>query len=129
MSAEAAGAAAGGKVLIGAGGVAGAVTLAAVVVMLVKQPRAPREWALALISTVASSLGGGAAIVMHFGLMKWAQVADPTEAWVGLVALLGIVFACGLPGWVLVRIAFNTMAKYQDKTIEDLAADAGRIKL
>lgn len=99
----------------------GAAGLATIVVMLMKQPRTPREWAVALISTVVSSVGGGAAIVMHFGLLAWA------DHYMGLVALFGLVFACGLPGWTVVRMIFNTAAKYQDKGVDDVYQDAKRL--
>ncbi|MFM9936982.1 MAG: hypothetical protein ACKVOL_12395 [Novosphingobium sp.] len=47
--------------------------LAAVVVMLMTPPRCKREWAVGLISTVVSSIGGGAAVIEHFGLRHWAN--------------------------------------------------------
>lgn len=114
----------GAHVLVGGIGLAGAISLAAIVVMLVKRPRTAGEWALALISTFMCSLGLGAAIVLYFGLLKWVLVPDPVEAFVGLMALLGVVFAAGLPGWVLVRIAFNTMGKFQDASADDLYKEA-----
>lgn len=97
--------------------------LAAIVVMCITEPRTRKEWAVALISTVMSSIGGGAAVIVHFGLQSWAQ--DPF----GLVAMLGLVFACGLPGWALVRFLFNYITKNQGKTITEVVADlrnAGR---
>ena len=51
---------------------ASGATLAAVVVMLMTPPRNKREWAVGLISTVVSSIGGGAMTVEHFGLHHWA---------------------------------------------------------
>ena len=53
---------------------ASGATLAAVVVMLMTPPRNKREWAVGLISTVVSSIGGGAITVEHFGLHHWAMV-------------------------------------------------------
>lgn len=49
---------AGGAALGGA--VVGGLTLSTLVVMLLKQPRTSREWAVALISTLVCSLGLGA---------------------------------------------------------------------
>ena len=51
---------------------ASGATLAAVVVMLMTPPRNKREWAVGLISTVVSSIGGGAMTVEHFGMHHWA---------------------------------------------------------
>lgn len=125
-SASAAGAAASSSsagahaIWIGAGGAAGAVTLAAIVVMLIKRPRTVGEWAVALISTVMSSLALGSWVVLWLGMHKGLHSPDVVEAWASLMVLGGVLFACGLPGWVLVRIAFNTMFKYQDATAQDV---------
>jgi hypothetical protein len=91
------------------------------VVMLMTRPRDGREWAVALISTFVVSLGGGAAAIMHYGLQSWLT------SYVGLVATGGLFFACGLPGWVLVRIAFNTLNRWQDKTAGEVAAEVKEI--
>ena len=122
-SAASAGAAASGSshaVWIGAGGAAGAVTLAAIVVMLIKRPRTAGEWAVALISTVMSSLALGSWVVLWLGMHKGLHSPDVIEAGGSLMVVGGVLFACGLPGWVLVRIAFNTMFKLQDGTAQDL---------
>ncbi len=110
----------GWKLLGGAAG-AGAIGagLAAIVVMCVTTPRSPREWAVGLTSTVVGSIAGGSAVIMKFGLQSWAH--DPF----GLVAMLGLVFACGLPGWAVVRWLFNFIEKRRDK---DLAEVAGEVR-
>lgn len=92
--------------------------LAAIVVMLWVQPKSRREWAMALISTVVASVCGGAAVVQHFGLTSWG------DSYIGLVALAGIIFVSGLPGWVLVRSAFAWAEKRNDKDIAELISDA-----
>lgn len=112
------GAALGWKAIGGAAGaVAGGTALGTVVVMLMTKPRTEREWAVALISSAVSSIGGGAATIMHFSLQHWFG------SFVGLMAIGGLFFACALPGWVLVRIAFNTMNRWQDKTAPEVAAE------
>ncbi|WP_170301722.1 hypothetical protein [Cupriavidus basilensis] len=98
---------------------AGASGLAALVVMMMMTPRSPREWAVGLISTVVSSVAGGAAVVQKFGLQAW------THDYIGLVALFGVVFACGLPGWAIVRWLFNFIERRRDK---DLAEVAGEVR-
>jgi len=111
--------AAGWKLLGGAAG-AGAIGagLASIVVMCITTPRSPKEWAVGLVSTVVGSIGGGSAVIMKFGLQSWAH--DPF----GLVAMLGLVFACGLPAWSIVRWAFNWIEKRKDKDLAEVVQDA-----
>ena len=52
---------------------AGGAGLAAIVVMLMTPPRDMREWAAGLISTVVSSIGGGAATIEHFAFQHWVN--------------------------------------------------------
>ena len=96
---------------------ASGATLAAVVVMLMTPPRNKREWAVGLISTVVSSIGGGAMTVEHFGLHHWAFST------IGLCALGGLIFACGLPGWAIVRWVFNYIEKHRDASIDEVSTD------
>jgi hypothetical protein len=95
------------------GGLAGmgaiGAALATIVVMCMTRPQNDREWTVAIISTVMSSFAGGSAFVMHFEIQHWAQSAF------GLVALIGVVFTCGLPGWAIVRWLFNGIAKRDAK--------------
>lgn len=117
-SSSAAGAAAGWKLIGGAAGAAAiGAGLAAIVVMCMTPPRSTREWAVGLISTVIGSIGGGAAVISHFGLHAWMTTP------VGLVAVLGLVFACGLPAWALVRWIFNFILTRQGKDIADVAGE------
>ena len=107
-----------GKTALGlAGGTAIGAGLAALVVMCMTTPRSPREWAVGLVSTVVGSVCGGAAVVQHFGLHAWAT------DYVGMVALIGVVFACGLPGWAVVRWLFNYIAKKQSAGIDEVVDD------
>lgn len=101
-----------------AGFAAGGAGLAAVIVMLMTPPRSPREWAAGLISTVLGSICGGAAVVQHFGLQAWLG------SYVGLVALMGLAFACGLPAWAVVRWGFTWMEKRRDKDLGEVISDA-----
>lgn len=101
--------------------VAGGASLAAVVVMLMTPPRSPREWAVGLISTVVSSIGGGAAAIEHFGLHQW--VNSP----IGLCAIGGLIFASGLPGWAIVRWIFNFIDRNRDASIDQVARNVKEI--
>ena len=97
---------------------ASGATLAAVVTMLMTPPRTTREWAVGLISTVVSSIGGGAFTVEYFQFHHWAFST------LGLCAMGGLMFACGLPGWALVRWIFNFIDKNRDASIDDIAKNA-----
>jgi hypothetical protein len=39
------------------------------------------------------------------------------------MALGGIYFVCGLPGWSIVRWAFNFLNKRKDKDLAEIAAE------
>ena len=49
-----------------------------------------------------------------------------TDTYVGLVVLFGVVFACGLPGWFLVRATFRAMDRRSDRDIGEIAAEIRR---
>lgn len=111
----AAGAAAGWKILGGVVGLAGiGAGLSAYVVMCMTKPQDDREWRVALICTVMGSIGGGASLIWHFKLQP--MMHDPF----GLVGLLGLSFACGLPAWMFVRLLFNAFRKRRDADLLDV---------
>ena len=60
---------------------------------------------------------GGAAVVEYFELQHW------TSSFFGLVAMFGLVFVCGLPGWAMVRWTFNSIRKREGETVEDILRD------
>lgn len=125
-SSSAAGAGIAWKLIGGAAGVAGiSAALAAAVVMLMTPPRNPREWAVALISTVLSSIGGGAAFIIKFNLLLLVtHTSSDAELIVALMGLLGLVFCCGLPGWAIVRWCFNWIIKRENKDLGEVVQDA-----
>jgi len=101
-----------------AGGVAaGGALLSTVVVMLMTPPRTHREWAVGVISTVVTGIGGGAISVQYFGLQEWV------ESVTGLVALGGLIFGCGLPGWAIVRWVFNFIKSNRDAGIDEVVKE------
>ena len=105
-----------------AGGVAaGGALLSTIVVMLMTPPRTHREWAVGVISTVVTGVGGGAMAVQYFGLQEWVNAVT------GLVALGGLIFGCGLPGWAIVRWVFNFIEKNRDAGIDEVAHDVKEI--
>lgn len=108
----------GGKTVIGmAGGIAIGAGLAALVVMCKRTPRNPKEWSIGLTSTVIGSACGGPALIQYFGLQAWAH------DYFGLMALVGIVFACGLPAWAIVRWTFNFIDKRENAGIDEVVQD------
>ncbi|NML62285.1 hypothetical protein HHL21_14605 [Massilia sp. RP-1-19] len=121
MSEPISGAAAGAAGWSVIGGLAGAgaigAGLAAVVVMCAITPRSAKEWAVGVISTVVASIGGGAAVIQHYGLEHWAFTPF------GLVAMLGLVFACGLPGWAIVRWLFNYIERRRGADLGEVISD------
>ncbi len=123
-SSSAAAGAAGAAAWKAAGGMAGvaggAAGLATIVVMLMMRPRSASEWAVALICTVVSSIAGGAWVVQYLDLHRWV------DGYVGMVAIGGVIFACGLPGWALVRAVFAAIERRRSADILDLADEARR---
>jgi hypothetical protein len=91
--------------------------LAAFVVMALTKPKTDQEWRVALICTLVSSIGGGSALVRWLGFQHWVE--DPF----GMVAMLAFAFACGLPGWALVRALFKYLDKKKDAGIDEIATD------
>lgn len=91
--------------------------LATIVVMVMTLPHNRGEWAVALISTVVSSLCGGAAMIQYLGLASWMGTIN------GAMALGGIYFSCGLPGWAIVRWVFNFIKKREGKDLPEIVAE------
>lgn len=100
-----------------AGAMAGGAGLAAIVVMCMTPPRSRTEWAVGLITTVLGSICGGAFVIEHYGLQAWMNT------FTGLLSVLGLVFACGLPAWALVRWIFNYTERRKRKDILEVAAE------
>ena len=103
------------------GGIAGmgaiGAGLATLVVMCILRPRTQSEWIVGVVSTVVASISGGAAVIQQYELHHWAN--NP----VGLVAMLGLAFACGLPGWAVVRWAFNFFDKRRKADIAEVIGE------
>jgi hypothetical protein len=91
--------------------------LAAFVVMSMTKPKTDQEWRVALISTLVGSIGGGACLVRYLGIQHWADDVF------GIVAMLALVFACGLPAWALVRALFKYLDKHKDDDLAEIVQD------
>ncbi|MNI53418.1 hypothetical protein D3C73_1082460 [compost metagenome] len=90
--------------------------------MAMTLPKTVREFVVAMISTSVSSICGGAFVVRWFGIGSWAN--DD----VGVIALGGIIFVCGLPAWVLVRAWFKWAEKRRDKDLTEIASDLAELR-
>ena len=123
-SSTAAGAVAGWKLVGGAAGVAGiGVVLAFIVVACMRLPKTAREWAVALISTLMCSLGLGAVVVVKGGLLGYvSNMTSDTDVMLAVAGGIGIIFACGLPGWAAVRWAFLWIERQEGKDAAEVLA-------
>ena len=88
--------------------------------MAITPPKTFGEFLVGLISTVMASLSGGAALIRYMGLTELAN--DPF----GLATIGGIMFVCGLPGWLLVRAFFLWAQRRRHLDIVELMKDAKR---
>lgn len=95
--------------------------LAAFVVMSMTRPTDEREWRVALACTLVGSIGGGAALVRYLGIQHW--VNDPF----GMIAMLAVVFACGLPAWALVRALFKYIDKRRDADLAEIVREVKEV--
>ena len=80
-------------------GVLGACSaiLVTIVVMAMTLPKTAREFVVAMICTVVSSIGGGAFVI------RWLDLQHYARDEIGVIALTAVIFVCGLPAWVVVR--------------------------
>lgn len=112
----------GWKALGGLAGMSGiGAGLAAYVVMTMTKPRDDKEWHVALLCTLIGSFCGGPALVMYLGIQHW--IFEPF----GLMGILGICFACGLPAWLVVRSLFAYIEKRKDADITEIIRDVKEI--
>ncbi|WP_072281623.1 hypothetical protein [Rappaport israeli] len=88
--------------------------LAAVVVMFMAQPRSPREWFSAMISTVMASIGLGSYVLTHY------LVLNPAADELSAMQAGAVYFMCGLPGWFFVRALFYTFEQHRNTNILEL---------
>ena len=91
--------------------------LATYVVMTMTKPKTDQEWHVALITTIIGSICGGAALASYMGWQAWADNV------IGLMGLIGVCFACGLPSWLIVRALFAYIDKKRDADIADIVKD------
>ena len=92
--------------------------LATYVVMTMTKPKTNQEWHVALITTIIGSICGGPALISYMGWQMWAGDVF------GLMGIIGVCFACGLPSWLIVRALFAYIDKKRDADIMELGADA-----
>ena len=93
--------------------------LASVLVMSMTAPSSKKELLSALISTLVFAVCGGAFAIKVFALEQLIH-GDLIDA----MQVCGVVFACGSPGWVLVRAIFRWTEARADLEIDDLIRSA-----
>ena len=97
------------------------LTLATIVVMAMTMPRNKKDFFCALLSTVASSIFGGAWAIQYFGLLAHLQGASSElEVILCLAKLGGVFFICGLPGWIFIRSCFVWSESRKTQGIDQL---------
>lgn len=87
-----------------------------------------REWAVALISTLVSSLSLGSLVVLWLDVHEELLVPDPTANLLALIAIGGVMFACGLPGWAIVRMAFTAITKREGRDLVEVIQELRSVK-
>jgi ABC-type transport system involved in multi-copper enzyme maturation permease subunit len=94
--------------------VALAIIFVSIVVLMMRVPRSPQEFIVGIICTLVSSLTGAAFIIVKFSLHQWL-----TGFW-ELIAIGGLFFVCGIPGWAVVRWTFNFIDQREGKTLIEI---------
>ncbi len=98
--------------------IGGGFTGALVILMTFMQPKTRAELGAALSATAACCLAGGSTIVTYFGLGEW--LLQPF----GDIALGGVYFAAGVPGWAFMRALFLLLEKIKNTPLDDVVRDA-----
>jgi len=91
--------------------------LAAILVMAMTLPKTVREFVVAMICTVVSSVCGGAFLV------RWLDIGSWVQDDIGMIALCGVIFVCGLPAWVIVRAWFAWSESRKDKALPEMVKE------
>lgn len=103
-----------------------AFAMATAVVMIATLPRTTKEWAVALISTLFSSFGIGITVTLYFGLHQRLMSAHQVEVVMAMIQITSVLFAGGLPGWILVRGLFLWSERRKDRDLAELAAELAK---
>ena len=103
----------------------GGLTLGAIIVMALTMPSKKSDFFAALISTVVSSLAGGAYAVKRFDMLVDVLLApSDLHFYIALAQIGGMFFVCGLPGWILVRGFFVWSEARKNKGLDVIIGDA-----
>ncbi len=87
--------------------------------MLMTPPRSTREWAVGVISTVVTGIGGEAIAVQYLRLQEWVDSAT------GLVAPGGLIFGCD--GGRSCAGSSNFIEKNRDAGIDEVAKEVKEV--
>lgn len=114
---EPASTAVGGIALYKLGAFGGFAFLAAILVMAMTLPKTVREFVVAMTCTVVSSVCGGAFLV------RWLDIGSWVQDDIGMLAICGLIFVCGLPAWVIVRAWFAWSESRKDKALPEMVKE------
>ncbi len=102
------------------GSAAGGALLSTIVVMLMTPPRTHRE----LSGRIDQHRGHRDRRRGHCRAVLRAAGVDSVT---GLVAMGGLIFGCGLPGWAIVRWVFNFIEKNRDAGVDEVAKEVKEV--
>ncbi|MNN38861.1 hypothetical protein D3C81_1528760 [compost metagenome] len=114
---EPASTAVGGIALYKLGAFGGFAFLAAILVMAMTLPKTVREFVVAMTCTVVSSVCGGAFLV------RWLDIGSWVQDDIGMLAICGLIFVCGLPAWVVVRAWFVWSEARKTSSLPDMVKE------
>lgn len=107
------------------GGLLFAAVSSACVVMSVTLPKTRGDFFASIMSTVFSSMCGGAYVATKFGMVDALLCAETDIGKMfALGAIVGVAFVCGLPAWALVRGLFVWTESRKNKGLDQIIHDA-----
>lgn len=59
--------------------------------------------------------------------VQYFRLQEGVDSMIGLVALGGLIFGCGLPGWAIVRWVFDFIEKNRDAGIDEVAKEVREV--
>lgn len=93
----------------------GAGLASSLIVMVFLEPQSKKEKLLCFISTFIFAACLSSAIKVYYGFTI-------PETFDGNIANAGLIIACGMPGWVIIRALFLTLEKMKGKDIGQIIA-------
>lgn len=70
------------------------------VASILNKPISKKEWFCSAISTIIFSVCGGSMVIQYLNIQNWIN------SYMGSMAIGGIIFISGIPGWIIVKSIF-----------------------